>query len=322
MLRVRTVVSYVDFTTLSQRALEGAVLLARSFGARVLAAAAVPIPGVNIRSHVLPDSGGGLHGVDNAEAAGVLDELVRSTPHQGVPLEPYPMSGDAPSVLLSLLARVRAEVLVVGVGGSRPLLMRMNRLQERLFRQAPCPVLTLNAAAVSQGLRAPKPRPLGERPPRILISTAFDPPSEHAVLIGLLLTRHYQADTTLLHVVSAAENPRASPFHLWQFLAGFTSRAQALLASAICPEWISPVPRTLIRSGRADETIIETTADLGADLLVIGARRPPLRVPLWPSLASRLVAAAPCAVLVAGPHALTNVSPASEWAAEANRVPA
>lgn len=306
MIQLRTVVCYVKFGGLSRDLLQAAIRLAGSFGARVLAAAAVPIPGVQAGSYVLPDSGGVLHDVDYTQAAQELEELARSVPHQGVKLEPHMMSGDPASVLLSLLSRVHADLLMLCSRGARPLLMRLNRMEELLYRQAPCPVLSLNCAALAAGRRLAT-WPAG-RPLRILVATAFDPPSEHAVLAGLMLARHYSAELTLLHVQPGPEGEDDSDsFNCWQLLAELSGEAQNLLSGWICPEWLNPPPKALLRYGRTDEQIIETAARLGADILVAGARRPPLGVPLWPSLASRLSAAAPCPFLVVGPSALTNL---------------
>lgn len=323
MIQVKTIVSYVDFTELSKHVLEAAILLARSFGARVLAAAAIPVPGVHVAGYVLPDSGGVLHDVDYAQAAQQLEELVRATPRNGVAVEPHAISGDAATVLLSLLARSQADLALLPVGGSRPLLMRMNLLQERLYRNAPCPVLAINSAVVSLGLRLPSPLlPPTQRPPRILISTTLDPPSESAVLVGLLLARYYSAEGILLHIEPGGESGEGQPFHLWQFLAGLSEQAQVLLSSLICPELIGPIPRTMVRRGHLDQEIVETAANIGADILVIGARRPPLGIPLWPSLVSRLASAVPCPVLVVGRHGLAHLLAKTRAAAEPSRVAA
>lgn len=303
MIQVKTIVCHIDFSGLSPDLLETAIQMARSFGAYVLAAGCVPIPGVRAGGYVLPDSGGVLYDVDYAQAAQQLDELVRTCRTHGVHIEPCMMSGDPPAMLLALLTRVRADVVVLSSAAKLPLIMRMNRIQETLFRNAPCPVLTLNSAALSAELRLQA--PVGRRP-RILVSTAFDPPSEPAVLMGMMLARHLSAEVTLLHVDPHAVEGGEDTFHLWQFLAGLSSQAQTLLSSSICPEWLEPAPKTLRRSGDPGEQIVEIATHLGADLMVIGARRPPLGVPLWPSLASRIAKAAPCPLLVAGRMALAN----------------
>lgn len=306
MIQVRTIIVYIDFSMLSKHLLEAAIMLARSFGARVLAATAVPIPGVHMAGYALPDTSGMDWSVDYSQAAQQLEELIRSTPRSGVQVEAHVMTGDATSVLLSLLGRVHADVLVLGTTTSRPLLMRMNWMREKLYRQAPCPVLALNSAAVSAGLRVPTAGMPSGRPLRIVISTRFDPPSEPAVLAGMMLARHYSAETVLLHVERKERSGQDESFNLCQFLASLSSDGQELLSSPICPEWLEPAPRTVVRYGPAVEEIIETAADLAADLLIIGAHCPPLGIPLWPSLASRIVDGAPCPVMVVGRLGLTN----------------
>jgi len=317
MIQVRSIVVYIDFSALARHLLEAAILLARSFGARVLAATAVPVPGVHVGGHALPDTGGLEWGVDYSQAGQQLEELVRSTPRMGVPVEAHVMTGDATSVLLSLLGRSHSDVLLLGASSSRPLVMRMNWMQEKLYRQAPCPVLALNGAAVCTGLRVPAAGLLSGRRLRMVIGTRFDPPSEPAVLAGMMLARHYSAEIILLHV-ERKDHRRGhdEAFNLCQFLAGLSAEGQRLLSSPICPEWLEPAPRTVVRYGRADEEIIETAADVGADLLVIGAHCPPLGIPLWPSLASRIVDGAPCPVLVVGRLGLTSALASSLAMAE------
>jgi nucleotide-binding universal stress UspA family protein len=305
MIRVRTVVVHIDFSPASKHLLEAGILLARSFTSRVLAATAIPIPGAHLGGYALPDSAP-AYDVDYAQAAQQLEELVQSTPRSGVPVEPHVMTGNAPAVLLSLLGRTHADVLLLGVPAGRPLVMRMSRLQEKLYRHAPCPVLALNSAAVCAGLRLPGAGLAPGRPLRILICTRFDPPSEPAVLAGMLLARHYSAETTVLHIEHKGRHAGGESFNLCQFLAGFGAQSQSLLASSICPEWVEPPPKTVVRYGRTDAEIIGMAADWGADVLVIGARQAPLGVPLWPSLACRLAEAAPCPVLVIGQLGLAN----------------
>lgn len=311
MIPLRTIVAHIDFSGLSAEVLSAGVLLARQSGARLLAASVIPLPGAYIPDYVLPDAGPPVCGVDYSQAAQDLEELIRQVPHEGVTVEPHTTSGDTAECLMALLERVHASVMLCGCSSNRPVLLRMNRQQERVYRHSPCPVLSINSAAVSAALRASHAL---TRTPRIVVATAFEPPSEPAVLLAILLARHYSAELTLLHVAHSDRGVPAGRFDFWEFLATFTPASQHLLSSAVCPEWLSPTPITMLRQGTPDEQVLETVAHVGADLLIIGARRPPLRVPLWPSLASRLAAASPCPLLVAGPNSLTNV-----FAPEASR---
>jgi len=323
MIQVKTIVCHVDFSSLSANVLAAAVGLARGFGARVLAAAAVPLPGVRSPGYLLPDSDSAIADVDYAQAAQQLEELVRSTPHRGVPIEACPISGHPAGALVSLVTREQAGLLLVACPGSRPLLAPLDRFLERLYRHSPCPVLNLNSAAVAResGGELPLARAGGAEQksprtaPRILVATVLEPPSESAVLAAILLSRHYLAELTILHVTERRQEALIAKFGFWQFLANFSSEAQALLSSSVCPEWLKPQPRMLLVEGARDRGIIETVGHLAADLLVIGARRPPLGMPLWPSLASRMAAGAPCPVLVVGGQTLPNVAGGLERAA-------
>lgn len=315
MIQVKTIVCHVNFSGLSADVLAAAAGLARGFGARVLAAAVVPLPGVRSPGYLLPDSGSAIGDVDYAQAAQQLEELVRNTPHCGVPVEACPISGHAADALVSLVTREQAGLLLVACPGSRPLLTPLNRFLEKLYRHAPCPVLNLNSSAVAResggeirlARAADGESKFPRTAPRILVATSLEPPSESAVLTAILLSRHYLAELTILHVAERRRQALAAKFDFWQFLANFSSESQALLSSSVCPEWLKPQPRMLLVEGARDRGIIETAGHLAADLLVIGARRPPLGAPLWPSLVSRMASGAPCPVLVVGAQALVNV---------------
>lgn len=232
MIQVRTVVCYIDFSGLSADVLAAGVRLARGFGARVLAAAIVPLPGVRSKGYLLPDTASAVFEVDYAQAAQQLEEMVRGTAHRGVSVEACPISGNTAEALISLLARERAEVLVLANSGSRPLLMRMNYLQEKLYRYAPCAVLSLNSAAVARESARPS---LPVAPRRILVATRLEPPSEGAVLAAILLARHYSSELNILHVGEERPEAAAENFQFWQFLANFGSQSQNLLSSTVCP---------------------------------------------------------------------------------------
>lgn len=304
MMPLRTIVAHIDFSGLSSDVLSAGVMLARESGARLLAAAVIPLPGTYIPDYVLPDAGPPTLGVDYSQAAQDLEELIRQVPHEGVTVEAHTTSGDTAGCLLALLERVHASVMLCACSSTRPVLLRMNRQQERAYRRSPCPILSINSASVSAALRATQGL---NRVPRIVVATALEPASEPAVLLAILLARHYAAELTVLHVTHSEHEVPAGRLDFWEFLAGFTAASQRLLSNHVCPEWLSPAPVTMLRKGTPDEQILECVAHMGADLLIIGARRPPLGVPLWPSLASRLAAASPCPLLIVGPNALANV---------------
>ena len=88
------------------------------------------------------------------------------------------------------------DLVVVGTHGrsgvSKFLLVRR---PEEIFRQAPCPVLTVGPGSVSE------PKPSGEFT-RILFATDFSSESASAASYAVSLAQEYQARLTLLHVLT------------------------------------------------------------------------------------------------------------------------
>ena len=205
--------------------------------------------------------------------------------------------GDAATALVEVAAEYRADVIAVGTHGERPgIWRRLGSTAEHLARHSTVPVLL--AADVR------------DAPPRRLLAAIDDDPDVDAVLewAGGLGER-YDAQTTVLHVVSSA------------FLGGLLS-AGAVVSGLSIPVseevlvgakqesqgWVEQVIAAagLDRPGVRSETtlgdpaheVLSAAEHLGSDLIVMGSNASGVRSALLGSVAREVLRGASCPVLV------------------------
>jgi nucleotide-binding universal stress UspA family protein len=192
--------------------------------------------------------------------------------------------GSVTDVLIRQVEKHHADLLVIGTSGrSRIGKLFLGSSAESIFRQAPCPVLT-----VGPRLAASDAPPEGPR--KILFCTGF---SKHSLAAGHLAVRiaqHQEAELVLLHIgPDPLTGLRDDYIH---------SSSNRLLA--IIPEDVKlslPV-KTIVRFGSAPEAILSVAEEIHPDLIVLGVRQPEgfgrrLR---W-ATAYDVVSNAPCPVL-------------------------
>lgn len=176
----------------------------------------------------------------------------------------------------------KADLLVVGTRGrSRIGKLLLGSSAETIFRQAPCPVLTV-------GPRSESDIP-AEGPSKILFCTGFSRHSLAAGSMALRLAERQGAELALLHVGSELETDREK----------YSKEAAARLQSSIAPDGRVSVPlKTIVRFGSASSTILSVAQEIRPDLIVLGIRQPEsfARRIRW-ATAYDVVSNAPCPVL-------------------------
>jgi nucleotide-binding universal stress UspA family protein len=176
----------------------------------------------------------------------------------------------------------KADLLVVGTHGrSRIGKLILGSAAEYIFRQAPCPVMTVGPKTE---LNIP---PNG--PQRILFCTGFSRHSLEAGKLAIRLAERQEAELILLHVAPESETDRDT----------YARNAKERLRSLIpADNKLSITPRPLVEFGTALERILAVAQDRRPDLIVLGVRQPESfgRRLGW-ATAYGLVASAPCPVL-------------------------
>lgn len=185
-------------------------------------------------------------------------------------------------VLTRVVEEHKAGLLVLGTRGrSRLGKLLLGSVAESIFRQAPCPVMTVGPKTELELT--------SEGPRRVLFCTGFSRHSLEAGKLALELAKRQEAELILLHVAPESETDRD----------GYTQKAKERLASLIPADatLVAP-PRFLVAFGSAVDKILTSAQEVRPDLIVLGVRQPEsfTRRLRW-ATAYGVVTSAPCPVL-------------------------
>lgn len=215
-------------------------------------------------------------------------ELLETFP--GIQLEVLIKEGDLWSSLASVLEENDVDLVVIGTRGRSGIAkLVLGSVAEEIFRQAPCPVMTVGPDTAPAGKRDGQIK-------RILFATDFGPTSGAAAPYAVSLAQEFQAHLTLLHVTAEPKpgelvEPPDSVQSFYELLHKFVP-AEAEL-------WC--VPEYLVEKGDPAEKILEVAARTGAELIILGVRQPSgfpgaaTHLPI--ATAHKVVAHATCPVL-------------------------
>ncbi|MFZ0759605.1 MAG: universal stress protein [Candidatus Sulfotelmatobacter sp.] len=285
-IALKNILFATDFSPYSDGALPYALAIARQHGARVYGA------------HVLPSEEYVFAAADawpnyaqqveqgRQQAIAQLEKQLGGVPHKT-----FSSAGDVWKVLFRLIGEHAIDLIVVGTHGrtgARKLLM--GSIAEKIFRQAPCPVLS-----VGPNVRI---KPNSEiRFQHIVFATDFGEESLAALPYAVSLAEEEQAELVLLHIV---EQPSAGISDLKGVTASLMRRLKELAppeAESWChPEYVVGFRRQFASSA---ERIVEIARERLADLIVLGVRptHAALVTHLAHTTAQHIVAHAACPVL-------------------------
>jgi len=266
-----------DFSECSYAALSYALSIAQKCGSKLFVAHVISCP--------LPAPRGSrdirLERAEKDAQRAMGEFLVQM---HGTPHEVLVRRGDVWSTLSELIEAHEIDLAVIGTHGHSGLAkVFLGSVAEQIFRQAPCPVLTVGPNVSTD----PKSIAVIHR---ILYATDFTPESLAAAPYAISMAEENQAQLSLVHVIeSQKENSSADLF---------AHRLYALVpyrAGLLCR------PTAFIKYGPAAKAILEAERERGAELIVLGVKRAD-RFPAasthspWPK-AHRIVAHAHCPVL-------------------------
>jgi nucleotide-binding universal stress UspA family protein len=168
--------------------------------------------------------------------------------------------GDTWEVLSQMIQQYSIDLLVAGTRGRSGLWkVLMGSTAEKIFRLAPCPVMTI-------GPNVPV-EPSGHPPRRILFSTGFGPQSLFAGVYALSLAEQLPAELGLVHVIknlppgqSRDDAQKYAEEKLRELIP-----ADAKLASP---------PAAFVAFGESGESILKIAEEWKPELIVLGIRRP------------------------------------------------
>ncbi len=144
---MQTIVAAVDFSESSDHALEGAVAMAKRFGAtlHVVHAFDLPVPRFNPYAVTVP-----VAYVNEAREAATakLEQAAEKARAEGVKVESHLGEIPAAPAIVRVAEEVGADLIVIGTRGHTGLKHALlGSVAERTVRTAPCSVLTVKDAA-------------------------------------------------------------------------------------------------------------------------------------------------------------------------------
>ncbi len=274
-----------DFSPAAEAALPYAIGLAKQYGGKVHGLhvrfpATYPIVGPEAMPQVLEAA------EEQAKfEAKQMHEMLASVPHEVTVIE-----GELWPAVSEIVKEQKTDLIVMGTHGrtgmSRALL---GSATEEIFRKASCPVLTVGPRVSTNTERR-----LAMK--QILFATDFSSESLAALPFAVSLAQEHQSNLTLLNVSGKPETGEL--VHAGQYAESTLRRLQALIP-AEGDLWCEPKCR--VEQGAEAQKIMEVATALGADLIVLGVRRPQAGVGatthLLQSIAHKVVASAECPVL-------------------------
>lgn len=207
---------------------------------------------------------------------------------EGIPNEVSVEDGDTRQTLLRLAKDKAADLLVVGTHGRSGLgRVLIGSVAEAVFREAPCPVMTVGPRLATD----PK---WNLKIKEILYATDLEPTSMAAAAYAISLAQENQAKLTILNVQS---EPKVGELvESERFISSTVRRLQEIVpveANLWCE------PHCMVEVGDPAEKILDVAGRHQSDLIVLGIRPHSVAMATHISrpTAHRVVAGASCPVL-------------------------
>ena len=270
-IRFNNILLATDFTPASETAMLYGLALARRWGSRVFLA--------HVINPFSLSSEAEQRAINDAwrDAQTEMTNQIIAGRLDGIENHVLVAKGDTWPVLSNMIEQYSIDLLVAGTRGrSGVWKVLMGSTAEKIFRQAPCPVLTIGPNVPPELSR--------HAPARILFSSGFGPPSLHAGIYALSLAQQLQAELGLMHAIRQLppNQPRAE----------VEREAEQKLREMIPPDAKLPgPPKVFVGFGNPGECILKIAEEWKPELVVLGIRRP--------EADSRLVARATAYTVVA-----------------------
>jgi nucleotide-binding universal stress UspA family protein len=265
----RNILFATDLSYLSDAALPYVLETARLYGSKVHA--------IHVRQRGAPWT----QPEENAITS--LGERLKSVPHEVVVVD-----GETLPALLQQITDKNIDLVVVSTHGRTGLgRVLLGSVAEAIFREAPCPVLTVGPHLIRDPQWVLKIK-------EILSATDLAPTSAGAADYAISLAQENQARLTILNVQAA---PKAGEFIESESYVPSTLRRLQQLVPDEAQLWCAP--HFLVEEGDTAEKILDVAARYHADLIVLGIHPHAVGVATHVSrpTAHRVVAGATCPVL-------------------------
>jgi nucleotide-binding universal stress UspA family protein len=296
MIRITHILCPVDFSEISQHALDHAAAIARWYGARLtLLYVFANFPGMDVPPLVLepPDRErlmAGMRGMAAAVPPEVpVDFRIEEAPY-------------VHEEILAQVAATHADLLVLGTHGRSGFQrLFLGSVTEKVIRKAPCPTLVVPPRAP----HVPAGAPIQFR--RILCPVDFSASALDALAYAINMAEEADAQLTLLHVVEfqppLVEAPMMPALELSRVHEAASADARGRL-HALIPDAARTycTVETAVVKGRAYREILQQATERQCDLIVMGVHgRSAVDLLVFGSTTHHVVRASACPVLIVRP---------------------
>jgi nucleotide-binding universal stress UspA family protein len=293
MIRIAHVLCPVDFSEISQHALDHAAAIARWYDARLTVLYVFAnLPTMDLPPLVLDDADRERHTSD-------LRRMAAGVP-RGVPVDVRIQ--EAPDVheeILAQLGATHADLLVIGTHGRSGFeRLFLGSVTEKVIRKATCPTLVVPPRAPD----VPAASPIQFR--RILCAVDFSQSSLDALAYAINMAQEADAQLTLLHIVELppvlSEEPAMPALDLSRVREAAVADARRKLHELI-PEQARTycTVDAAVVEGRAYREILRHATEQRSDLIVMGVHgRGALDLLVFGSTTHHVIRASACPVLI------------------------
>jgi nucleotide-binding universal stress UspA family protein len=293
MIRITQILCPVDFSEISQHALDHAAAIARWYEARLtLLHVFATLPTMDLPPLVLEDA-------DRERLRDAMRKMAVRVP-EGVPVEYRVEQAEyVHNEIFRQLADTHADLIVLGTHGRSGFQhLFLGSVTEKVIRKATCPTLVVPPRASD----VPPDAPVQFK--RILCAVDFSDSSLAALAYALNLAEEADARLTLLHVIEMPpelrENPLAPDFDIDRIHAAAEAEALRRLRELI-PDQARTycTVETAVVEGRAHRQLLERAAERKADLIVMGVHgRGAVDLLMFGSTTHYVIRASACPVLI------------------------
>jgi len=258
-VRFTNILFCTDFSPASDTALPYAADVARHFGAKLF--------GFHVRladHYAFVPEGGPLEPVLTDEE---IRENIRTMLDRfpGLEREAILGKGGVWPAMEPVIKEEKINLIVVGTRGRTGFAKFVLGSQaEEIFRQAPCPVMTIGPQLATH-------LPRGTQISEILYASDLSPESGNAAPYAISLAQEYQAHLTLLYILT----PQRTRDLVGDLVAPheLLASSERLLRNMVPAEaelWCEP--KYLVEEGDPATRILETAQHKGVDLIILGVR--------------------------------------------------
>ena len=293
MIHIKQILCPVDFSDISQHALDHAAAIAHWYESRLdVLYVAVNLPTMDVPPMPFDDA-------DRERLTAAMRKMAARVPGDVAVHFSVQEAEHVHDEILAQVAATQADLLVVGSHGRSGFQrLFLGSITEKLVRKAPCPTLVVPPRAPD----VPADRPIQFR--RILCAVDFSESSAAALARALSMAEEADAHLTLLHVIEMPpelrENPLAPDFDVDRIHAAAEAEARRRLRDlvpAVARTYCTV--ETAVVEGRAYRQVLLRAAEEKADLIVMGVHgRGALDLLVFGSNTHHVIRAATCPVFV------------------------